>query len=79
MYEVVFGTSAAKEFEKLPIQVGERLMTKIESLAQEPRPPGCKKSRGEELYRDYRVIYSIDDQVLFVEIVRVRRRDKAYD
>jgi mRNA interferase RelE/StbE len=51
MYEVVFGSSAAKEFEKLPTMIGERLMAKIEDLAQEPRPPGCKKLQGEELYR----------------------------
>lgn len=66
-YAITFARSARKELESLEAAVIQRLFPKIEALAEEPRPLGCRKLTGEEnLWRirvgDYRVIYTIDDK-----------------
>jgi mRNA interferase RelE/StbE len=62
-----------------------RLDSRIQSLAEDPRPPGCKKlksGRYENLYRiregDWRVLYAVEDDEVVVLILDVVRRDKAY-
>ncbi len=82
-YAVNFSRSARKELEKLPPQLVERLFPKVESLAVQPRPAGCKKLKGgQNLWRirigDYRVIYSLDDTHQIVDIIAVRHRSEAY-
>ena len=82
-YAVTFSRSARKELEKLPPQLVERLFPKIESLASQPRPAGCKKLKGgQDLWRirlgDYRVIYLLDDGRRTVDVVAVRHRSEAY-
>ena len=82
-YEIVFARSARKELETLSHPVAKRILEKIEQLALNPRPSGCKKIRGHlNLWRirvgEYRVIYSIDDQNMVVDISVVRHRGEAY-
>jgi mRNA interferase RelE/StbE len=52
-------------------------------LEQNPRPPGCKQLAGDSgFYRirvgDYRVIYSIEDDVLLVLVLKVGPRRDIY-
>lgn len=82
-YEVTFARSARRELEALDRAVAARIVVRIESLAQEPRPPGARKLRGEQhLWRirvgDYRVVYSVDDRKRAVDVVRIRHRRQAY-
>jgi mRNA interferase RelE/StbE len=56
-----------------------RAKEKIQALAQDPRPHGCLKLKGEDnLWRirvgDWRVIYEIHDRVLVVVVVDVDHR-----
>jgi mRNA interferase RelE/StbE len=48
----------------------------------QPRPPGCKKLRGENAWRirvgDYRIIYEIHDQISQVIVVTVGHRREVY-
>lgn len=83
-YSIRFIRSARKELEALPSTLVQRIFGKIESLADNPRPTGCKKLKGgNELWRirigDYRVIYSIHENEVLVEIIAVRHRSDAYD
>ncbi len=60
-----------------------RILTKIEELATEPRPTGCRKLQGRSgLWRlrvgDYRVVYSVDDSHRLVDVVAVRHRRDVY-
>lgn len=62
----------------------ERIFDKIYTLEENPRPSGCKKLKDQRgLYRvrisDYRVIYSIEDDVLVVVVVKVVDRKEGYD
>mgnify|MGYP003389995857 CR=1 FL=1 len=83
-YTIRFIRSARKELEALPNVLVVRIFKKIEALGSDPRPAGCKKLKGSpNLWRvrvgDYRIVYSILDKELVVEIITVRNRKDAYD
>jgi len=82
-YTITFARSARKELERLSADVVGRIFPRIEALAQNPRPPGCRKLRGfENLWRirigDYRVVYQVFDDKMVVDIVAVRHRSQIY-
>jgi mRNA interferase RelE/StbE len=83
-YCVLLASSAKKELLRLPDPVIARILPKIEDLAVEPRPHGCKKLRGgEDAWRvrvgDYRAIYIIDDEAKKVEVTRIAHRREVYE
>jgi mRNA interferase RelE/StbE len=76
--------SARKELERLPGKLIERIFPKLEGLALEPRPAGCKKLKGgQREWRirvgDYRVVYTVDDEKLLVSVMRIRHRSEVYE
>jgi mRNA interferase RelE/StbE len=81
-YRLLIKPSAAKELEALPPKDRRKITTRIEGLAGEPRPNGCEKLSGLEQYRvrqgDYRVVYSIDDEIHAVLVVKVGHRRDVY-
>ena len=82
-YYLEIKSSAAKELDALSDALFVRVDRKIVALAENPRPPGCKKLRGHrDWWRirvgDYRVVYTIDDAKLLVEVTRVRHRSEVY-
>lgn len=83
-YGVALTSSAAKELKKLSRQLVARIAPRLETLASDPRPPGCRKLQGgnrEWRIRvgDYRVVYTIDDAKLLVEVTRIRHRSEVYE
>jgi mRNA interferase RelE/StbE len=82
-YRIEWKRSALKELRQLPQSIIIRVMAAVESLADNPYPAGIRKlAAAEYTYRlrvgDYRVVYTVDDDILVVEIVRVRHRKDAY-
>jgi len=81
-YRIFFRKSVAKDLEKIPGKDLRKIMKRIESLGDDPRPQGCEKLSGREQYRvrqgKYRIVYSIQDDVLTVWIVKVGHRKDAY-
>ncbi|HTG35400.1 MAG TPA: type II toxin-antitoxin system RelE/ParE family toxin [Thermoanaerobaculia bacterium] len=83
-YRLVIKESAAKEIERVgQKQDRQRIVERIRSLAENPRPFGCEKLSGrQELYRvrtgRYRIVYSILDQELVVSVVKVGDRKGVY-
>jgi mRNA interferase RelE/StbE len=84
-YRVEFRPAAARELRKLDRSTRDRISKVISLLAEEPRPPAAKMLTGDDappLWRvrtgDYRVIYSIEDDVLLVLVIKVRHRREAY-
>ncbi|NJL10721.1 MAG: type II toxin-antitoxin system RelE/ParE family toxin [Calothrix sp. SM1_7_51] len=72
-----------KQFNKLSQDLQDRIQADIDELANEPRPSGVKKLKGEEnSYRirvgDYRVVYEIYDDILLISIVKVKHRTEVY-
>jgi len=83
-YTIDIKPSARKELEKLSDGLIARLLPKIEGLAANPRPSGCKKLRGyKDLWRirvgDYRVVYIIDDARQHLSITRIAHRQDVYE
>ena len=82
-YAITFTRSARKEIEALDSTMVNRIFPRIEALAKDPRPKGCRKLYGEEnLWRirigDYRVVYAIYDYDRTVDVIAVRHRSEAY-
>ena len=64
-------------------KVFQRIIIHIKSLAETPRPSGCRKITGTKndwriRVGDYRIIYEVDDNVRVVKVMRVRDRREAY-
>ncbi|WP_409012464.1 type II toxin-antitoxin system RelE family toxin [Dyadobacter sp. 50-39] len=62
----------------------KKIVPAIRSLANEPRPPGCKKLVDtNNSYRvrvgNYRILYCIEDRVRIVEVSAVKHRREAYE
>lgn len=82
-YEVIIPKPVQKQLDALPDDVHERVLEKILSLVENPRPSGVKKLKGfEREYRirigDYRVRYEIDDNASTVIILHCKHRKDAY-
>ena len=82
-YSIVFRKSARKQIGQLPEIAVSKISTAIDALADEPRPANCKKMQGVEgTYRirvgDYRIIYTVNDTVVTVEIVKIGSRQDVY-
>jgi mRNA interferase RelE/StbE len=67
---------------RLPTEVQSRIAESLQSLSEEPRPPGSRKLQGRGGWRirvsDYRAIYEIDDEAREVLVVAVGHRRDIY-
>jgi len=82
-YEVRLTRSAEKELTDLPKSIVLVLWERIKALASEPKPKRSRKLIGaEKAYRlrirDYRVVYTIDDEEKVVIVTAVRHRKEVY-
>jgi mRNA interferase RelE/StbE len=50
-YKIYFRKSVEKDFSAIPRKDLEKILHRIEALAENPRPPGCEKLTGQERYR----------------------------
>jgi mRNA interferase RelE/StbE len=82
VYSLRFRKSVAKDLRAIPKKDLVRILTHIDSLALDPRPPGSEKLSGLDRYRlrtgVYRILYEIEDDVLTVLGVKVAHRRNAY-
>ena len=82
-FEIQWKSSAKKELRKIDNKEIVKILNEIEKLSLDPYPTNHKKLLGtEHIYRikigNYRVIYSIENDKLIIEIIRVRHRKDAY-
>jgi len=82
-YSVSLRRSAVKDMRRLDAKIQARVLRAMESLANDPRPDGCKKLQGsDDAWRirvgDWRVIYAVDDDAFVVAVEHVRHRSDAY-
>ena len=75
--------SALKDVRALSRDVAPRIVAAAEALAADPHPPGSRKLSGtDHTYRvrvgDDRIVYSVYDSTLTVEVVRVGHRSAVY-
>ena len=77
-YKITFKKSVAKDLRVVPKSDIQKILSKIDFLAVNPRGEGCIKLSGKENYRVrqglYRIIYEIKDGQLVVNVVKVAHR-----
>jgi mRNA interferase RelE/StbE len=81
-YRIVFKKSVAKDLRQIPKKDVQRILKRIDSLKEDPRPAGVEKLSGDEKYRirqgNYRILYMIEDKIITVTIVKVGHRRDVY-
>jgi mRNA interferase RelE/StbE len=82
-YKIEWKRSALKELEKLPRPIISKVVSAVDNLSSNPFPQGVRKLMGSESsYRirlgDYRVLYSVIEKRLIIEIIRVGHRKDVY-
>lgn len=81
-YELRYGAGIVKDLRGIPKADVRRILAKAGSLCDDPRPTGSQKLAGAERYRlrqgNYRILYSIDDQRVLVEVVKIGHRKDVY-
>ena len=74
-FDVLIKPSAVKEIEAIASKKERRrVVIKIHRLADQPRPPGCRKLA----VGVYRILYVIKDKQLIVFVVKVGHRKNVY-
>jgi mRNA interferase RelE/StbE len=82
-YEVEITPAARRQIKKLPNDIQQKVVAKLEELAFEPRPDGVTKLEGSDnLYRvrlvKYRIIYETQDGLLLVTVVQIKHCQDVY-
>jgi len=81
-YELIYDPAAERAIVRLPRNVQRRVLQRLGDLAENPRPPGSVKLKGQAAYRirigDYRVIYTIQDDRLLILVIDVGQRREVY-
>jgi len=81
VYEVRFTDAAHEDLEKLDKTISERILDKLEVVANDPFS-FVKKLKGCDFYRlrvgDYRVIMSIENRRMIIFVVEVGHRSTVY-
>jgi mRNA interferase RelE/StbE len=81
-YTILVERYAQKQILKLDSQVIPIIKKAIAELAENPRPAGYIKLKGEDAYRirvgNYRIIYEIDDDKIIVTVITVGHRKEVY-
>ena len=82
-YSLRIKRSACKELNSVATKADrQRIVKRIKSLADDPRPAGAVKLSGLERYRirqgRYRILYTIEDKVLIVHVIKIGDRKDVY-
>lgn len=84
MYSIEYTRDAVKALARMPRNLRERVVSKIEELARDPfGAANVKQLVGQPGYRlrvgDWRVIYDVEQGRLLVRVLRIAPRGGAYE
>ncbi|MCB5275851.1 hypothetical protein BJG92_03405 [Arthrobacter sp. SO5] len=81
-YRIELRPAAVRALKKVRPEDRERIQGAIALLGQDPRPPKAIALSGRPGYRvrvgDYRIIYTIQDDVLLIVVVTLGHRRDVY-
>ena len=81
-YDLRFKSSVAKDLQSIPPTDRRRVLDRIETLRDDPRPPGAEKLSARERYRlrqgNYHILYTVSDAEVVVEVVKIAHRREVY-
>ena len=83
VYKIVFSKTAEKQLDNIPKVFYIHIRNVIDKLSDNPRPAGyIKLSGSKELFRIrigvYRIIYTIEDNILTVRVLKIAHRKEIY-
>jgi len=84
-YRVILDDRAKRQLRRVPEKARRAIIAQLAKLSADPRPSGVKKLHG-SLYAGwririgkYRLLYTIDDARLEINVFKVSLRNHAYD
>ena len=82
IYRIELRPAAVRSLSRIPKKDRDRIRGAIALLAHDPRPPGARALKGRPGLRvrigNYRVTYTIVDDVLIIVIVQIGHRKDIY-
>lgn len=82
-YRIELRPAAVRALKRIDHQDRDRIRGAIALLGEDPRPPGAKSLQGRQGLRvrvgNYRIIYTIQDDVLLVVVVSLGHRSDIYE
>ena len=82
-YAIEVLPAAERDLRKVHPEIRARIRGAVLTLAVDPRPPGARAVKDRPGYLrvrvgDYRIIYTVKDDVLLVTVVRLGHRRDVY-
>jgi mRNA interferase RelE/StbE len=81
-YDLLVRPSVRRDLRAIPQPDIRRILARMDALRDDPRPPGSQKLSGQESYRvrqgNYRIVYTVEDAMLVIEVIRVGHRRDVY-
>ena len=82
-YSILLSPSAERQLKAFDPPIQKRLIRRLKTLSENPRPQGVMKlSGGDDIYRirerHYRIIYTIQEKELIVLVVKIEDRKDVY-
>lgn len=81
-YSVGVERKAQKQIAQLTTETQNRVEVALGTLADDPRPPGCRRLQGRDGWRirvgNYRIVYTVDDDQRTVTVLQVGHRRDIY-
>ena len=82
-YQVELRPAAVRALKQIDHQDRDRIRGALALLGEDPRPPSAKVLQGRSGLRvrigDYRIIYTVDDDILVVAVITLGHRSNVYD
>ena len=82
-HRVELRPAAVRALKQVDQQDRDRIRGAIALLGEDPRSPGAKALQGRPGLRvrigDYRIIYTVDDDILVVAVITLGHRRNVYD
>jgi mRNA interferase RelE/StbE len=82
-YRIEFTPQGERDLRKLTRRDQRRVASRIDALAINPLPSGVRKLKGgHDIWRlrvgDFRVLYTVAQQIVTITVVRIRHRREVY-
>lgn len=82
-YRIELRPAAVRALRRIDHQDRDRIRGAIALLGENPRPPGASALQGRPGFRvrvgNYRIIYTVNDDVLLVAVITLGHRRDVYD
>jgi mRNA interferase RelE/StbE len=85
MYKIIFVNNLYKDLKSIPKADQKRILKKVEELANNPFPAGCKSLQGAlsgyHRIRSgwYRIVYNVEKETMIILVLKIGHRSTIYE